>query len=1060
MSHTISVIKNSLTEAVNKPIRPVWKLRGPKLLFSNLGAKIATTNTTSNKKIAYPLIFQTSVSQSHKHDVFVSFRGPDIREGFLSHLVELPKGDEISQSLFQAIETSLISLVIFSQNYASSHWCLDELVKIIQCKQKDGQIVLPVFYKVDPTIVRHQRGTYANAFAEHEKNYNLTRVQQWRSALKDSGGITGFHSAKFWDDAELVEKIVKCVLRRLGHVRLVDSKGLIGIGKQISHVESLLQVESQDVRAIGIWGMSGIGKTTIAEEVYNRLCSEYDACYFKANVREEWGRHGNIYLKKELFSTLLGEPDLKIDTPHGLPSFVKRRLLRMKVLVVLDDVNDPHQLETLIGTHDWFGTGSRIIITTTDKQVLSRRVVDIYEVKALDFDDSLRLFNLYAFEQNHTEMKYCELSKRMVKYAKGIPLVLEVLGRHLRAKDKNIWESQLKKLKKVPIKKVHDIVRLSYDDLDRHEKKILLDIACFLDGLHMKVDDIKLLVKDGAYSVDVELESLKNKALITISSDNVVSMHSIIQETAWEIVREESIDDPGNRSRLLDPDDIYQVLKTNKGSEAIRSIAADLSMMKELQLNTKVFAKMSKLQYLDIYSKGCCGVFPIHRQSLYLPKGLESLPNELRYLRWSHYPLESLPSKFNGKKLVVLNLRYSKVKKLWHKKKDLENLKYLILGVSSHLVELPDLSKATDLAIIDLRLCVGLTRIHPSVFSLNKLEKLDLGGCFSLTKLRSKIHLSSLRYLSLAGCIALKDFSVTSKNMVKLNLEHTGIRKLPSSIGLQTKIEKLLLAHSYIKKLPKSVKHLSRMRRLDLHHCMELQSLPELPSSLKTLDASGCVSLETVTFPSILNAQINMMKFAHRLISTSRDHKYDVRQGTYVYPSSSVPEWLVYRTTHDYMTIDDLSFMNHSSPLAIIFCFIVPQVQSQGFILRFNISVGEGENIQVYLDRPSLGIKSDHVYLMCDRGLSRYLNSRVKTQPMFKVKVTAESGTPASGYVPIMLRGVGVSPINISKYQNFIQQMKMAKGPNITISLCTKFYTILLAIFIVFVSKRLFFSYQ
>ena len=138
--------------------------------------------------------------------------------------------------------------------------------------------------------------------------------------------------------------------------------------------------------------MDGIGKTIIVEGVYKRLCSEYDGCYFKANISEEWGGHKNMYLKKDIFCTLLGEHDLKFDTQYGLPYFVERRLRRMKVLVVLDDVKDPQQLETLIGTLDWFGTGSRIIVTTKDKQVVAKMVVDndIYEVKALDFDDSFR----------------------------------------------------------------------------------------------------------------------------------------------------------------------------------------------------------------------------------------------------------------------------------------------------------------------------------------------------------------------------------------------------------------------------------------------------------------------------------------------------------------------------------------------------------------------------------------------------------------------------------------------------------------------------------------------
>lgn len=106
-----------------------------------------------------------------KYDVFVSFRGEDIRHNFLGHLIralyrkqihafvddKLKRGDHISPSLLESIEGSFISLVIFSENYASSPWCLEELLKIIECNEKYKQIIIPVFYKVDPTNVRHQK---------------------------------------------------------------------------------------------------------------------------------------------------------------------------------------------------------------------------------------------------------------------------------------------------------------------------------------------------------------------------------------------------------------------------------------------------------------------------------------------------------------------------------------------------------------------------------------------------------------------------------------------------------------------------------------------------------------------------------------------------------------------------------------------------------------------------------------------------------------------------------------------------------------------------------------
>ena len=127
-----------------------------------------------------------SFTDSCKYDVFLSFRGEDICDNFLSHLVvalhrknietfvdeELTRGDEISPAFLKAIEESKISVKIFSKNYASSKWCLDELVKILKCHKKNGQVVIPVFYNVDPSDVRNQKRSFKDAFVKHDKQFN------------------------------------------------------------------------------------------------------------------------------------------------------------------------------------------------------------------------------------------------------------------------------------------------------------------------------------------------------------------------------------------------------------------------------------------------------------------------------------------------------------------------------------------------------------------------------------------------------------------------------------------------------------------------------------------------------------------------------------------------------------------------------------------------------------------------------------------------------------------------------------------------------------------------
>ncbi|KAL2327976.1 hypothetical protein Fmac_021403 [Flemingia macrophylla] len=390
-----------------------------------------------------------------KSEVFVSFRGKDIREGFLSHLNDtferkqvkafmndrLVRGDEIWPSLVQAIEGSFISLIIFSQNYASSRWCLEELVTILKCKEKHGQIVIPVFYDVEPTHVRHQLGSYENAFAEHGRRYK-TKVQTWRQALNKSADLSGIESSKFQNDAELLKGIVDLVLPRLD-IHAVNFNGLVGIDTKIADVESLIRKskEPKDIRLVGIWGMGGIGKTTLAEEVFNKLRvdDKYDGYSFLANERQQASKHGIIFLKERIFSELLGNA-AKIATENSLPNDVVRRIGHMKVLIVLDDVNDSDHLEKLLGTLDNFGSGSRIIVTTRDEQVLkANKADDTYKLRELSSDKPLELFNLKAFSKSDCLREHDELSKRIVDYAKGVPLVLKVLAHHLQKKEKEVW---------------------------------------------------------------------------------------------------------------------------------------------------------------------------------------------------------------------------------------------------------------------------------------------------------------------------------------------------------------------------------------------------------------------------------------------------------------------------------------------------------------------------------------------------------------------------------------------------------------------------------------------
>ena len=158
--------------------------------------------------LSLPNSSSTSSTSRRKYDVFLSFRGEDTRYKFTDHLYtalvksgivtfrddeNLERGKIISPELLQAIEDSRFAIVILSENYATSSWCLDELAKIIECKKELGMTVLPVFHYVDPSDVRKQTGTFEEAFVAHEKRFEEKRVKTWRVALTHVGNLAGCH---------------------------------------------------------------------------------------------------------------------------------------------------------------------------------------------------------------------------------------------------------------------------------------------------------------------------------------------------------------------------------------------------------------------------------------------------------------------------------------------------------------------------------------------------------------------------------------------------------------------------------------------------------------------------------------------------------------------------------------------------------------------------------------------------------------------------------------------------------------------------------------------------
>jgi len=353
--------------------------------------------------------------------------------------------------------------------------------------------------------------------------------------------------------------IVQEVLCKVNPTHLNVAKHPIGIDSHVKEMKVLLKLGTSDVRIVGIYGMGGIGKTTLANAVYNEICVAFEGSSFLSNLKESSEKpNGLVHLQEQLLYDIL-KTNLKIDNVEKGIKLIEERLRRKKVLVILDDVDNFEKLQLLI-EKKWFGKGSRIIITTRDEHLLSQLGADEkYKVRELNQWESLLLFSWHAFKMANPKEDYWDLSIEAMVYAGGLPLALVVLGSFLEGRSITEWQSTLEKLRKIPLHDIQKILRISFDSLDRYNQDIFLDIACFFINMD-KEYVIKIL--DGCeFYPNIGIRVLIDRSLVTIDFQNKLRMHNLIRDMGREIVCEESPKYPGKRSRLWFPEDVLNVLR-------------------------------------------------------------------------------------------------------------------------------------------------------------------------------------------------------------------------------------------------------------------------------------------------------------------------------------------------------------------------------------------------------------------------------------------------------------------------------------------------------------------
>ncbi|XP_059452493.1 disease resistance protein RUN1-like [Corylus avellana] len=671
---------------------------------------------------------------------------------------------------------------------------------------------------------------------------------------------------------------------------------------------------------VGIWGMGGIGKTTISKAIYNQIFHSFEGKSFLANIRETFKQpNGQVRLQEQLLSDILKIGKIKVNNVDRGLTMIKERLRGRRVLVILDDVDKLEQLNAIARSRDWFGPGSRIIITTRDEQLLKALEVDeVYIAEEMCENESLELFSWHAFRNSYPTKDYMDLSRSVVAYSGGLPLALEVLGSFLFSRSKEEWKSTLEKLKRIPDDKIQTKLKISFDGLsDSTQKDIFLDISFFFIGIDK---NYVIQILDACnFFPEIGISVLIQRCLLSIDEKNKLVMHDLLRDMGREIVREECPKIPGKRSRVWLHEDALDVLAKHEGPEAIEGLTLKFPRLSDVTFSTRPFIKMERLRLL-------------HLDHVHLTGDYKHLSKDLRWLCWHGFPVKVFPNNFYSRNLVAIDLRHSNLTQIWKNSEQLfEKLKFLNLSHSHYVVQTPNFARLPNLEKLILKDCTSLFEVHQSIGDLNNLvlvnfkdcrslqslpksfyrlkslQTLILSGCSRLDNLADElgemvslttfladntairqvpctiVKLKNLKYLSLCGCKGSPSKSFSSRfwswifprkspkpvnllpaslqglnSLRDLNLSNCNLSDdaIPKDLGSLCALQSLDLQNNHFCSLPSSLGGLPNLKDLFLGYCTKLRSIPDLPPSLTAVDASYCMALERLpNLSNILNME-------------------------------------------------------------------------------------------------------------------------------------------------------------------------------------------------------------
>ncbi|WVY99862.1 hypothetical protein V8G54_025932, partial [Vigna mungo] len=289
------------------------------------------------------------------------------------------------------------------------------------------------------------------------------------------------------DQNEETEKIVKEIKNNLRPKILnLPRDELVGIEDRVKDLGNILRFDlHNDVRVVGISGMGGIGKTTLARALYERICHQYDHRCYIDDVSKIFLDSRSLGLQKQLVSQTLNEKNVEICNVIDGTCLVQSQL-NAKTIIVFDNVDEVQQLRIFSGNRDnllrdCLGKGSRIIIVSRDEQLLKiHGVDDIYQVRPLNWGHAIQLFCRNAFKDNYSLRDYEKWALGILSHVEGHPLAIETIGSSLFGRSLSQWKSATGNLEAIvltPHIEIPGLETIKADGLSKIKNLKLLDVG-------------------------------------------------------------------------------------------------------------------------------------------------------------------------------------------------------------------------------------------------------------------------------------------------------------------------------------------------------------------------------------------------------------------------------------------------------------------------------------------------------------------------------------------------------------------------------------------------------